>query len=154
MVVERAVQAQIQQVLPSVVTPGSPRKAKKKSKRPRVPSSEEEFKEELAPSKLRKVSSWLDSVGDDSLSHQSNSDKEDGELLEDEGRNLPSSSKVDRLCPIDLYHRVMGKAARVLDLPVSEATPQLVPPSSRAKTYPQGPQSLDLCPFRKLWIRC
>lgn len=124
--------------------PGPPQKAK--SKRTRVPSSGEDSEEERAPPKVGKVSSWLGSVGDGSLSHHSASDKE-GELSEDEDQTPPSSSRVDRLCPIDLYHCVMLKAAKVIDLPIPETAPQVVSASSRAKTYPQGPPKTSADPF-------
>lgn len=70
---------------PAKLAPSIPRKDKKKSvKRARVPSSEEESKEDHVPLKIRKVSTWLASTGDYSLSYQSISNKE-GELSEDEG---------------------------------------------------------------------
>lgn len=41
----------------------------------------------------------------------------------------------------------MVKAAKVIDLPIPEAPPQLISPASRAKTYPQGPPKLQPVPF-------
>lgn len=114
----------------------------------RVLSSEEDSEGEQIPSKLGKKSTWLGSFKDESLSHHSSSDKEDGELSEDGDHSSSlASNRFDRLCPTDLYHRVMAKAAKAIDLPVPESTPQSASLSSRAKTYPQGPPKPPQIPF-------
>lgn len=129
-----------------------PHKAKRKrSPSPRrralSPTSDDESDEVSIQAKAQKRFLSTSSLGDDSLSSPSQADREEGELSGDEWQDSSSFNKVDRLCPGDLYPRVLVKAAKMIDLEVTAITPQASTPLSRAKTYPQGPPKPQVVPF-------
>lgn len=53
--------------------------------------------------------------------------------------------KVDRLCSSYLFPRVLTKSANVLELLATSR--KLTTPSSRVKSYPQGPHKTQVVPF-------
>lgn len=122
-------------------------KKRKSARKARHPSSEDDSEVEQRLAEAKKASTWRTSLGDDSLSSPAPSDKEEGELSEDEGQGITTFTKADRLCPSELYPRVLLKSAKMIDLSVPLVPPQVTTPLSRAKTYPQGPPKPQPVPF-------
>lgn len=107
-VVNEAMQLQLQHILPQQqsVSTHVPRKAKSKSnKRARSPSSEPQ------PKPRNKHPGWT--PWGMTLSSPVTSDREEGELSEDEGQSITTFVRADRLCPSDLYPRVLIKSPKM-----------------------------------------
>lgn len=83
----------------------------------------------------------------DSLSSPSESEREKGKLSGDEEQESPMPPKIDRLCPPEMFTKVITKSAKVMDLTMPAATPRPDTPPCRANTYPQGPTKPQVVPF-------